>query len=64
MAKVYKLITKLSRQVPVSHRGDLHKIEFLKNATVGYACSREPLDHVVTHNLSFQMFYSELRAKL
>lgn len=64
LAKVYRLITKLSRQVPASHRGDAHKIEFLRNATVGYTWSHEPLSRVATHGLSFQMLYGELEAAL
>ena len=35
LANVHKIIIKLSPQVPTSHRGDAHKIEFLKNAAVG-----------------------------
>lgn len=63
-AKVYKLINKLSRQVPALHRGDAHKIEFLRNAAVGYSWSREPLSRVATHHISFQMLYGELEAVL
>lgn len=64
LAKVNKLITKLSRHVPASHRGDSHKIEFLRNATVGFSWSREPLSRVATHSLTFQMLYGELEAAL
>eukprot|EP00171_Calliarthron_tuberculosum_P003360 IDg3360t1 len=35
LEKVYKLITNISPQVPQSHRGEAHKIEFLRNSTVG-----------------------------
>ena len=35
LAKVYKIIRKLSPQVPSAHRGNAHKIEFLKNAVLG-----------------------------
>lgn len=35
LGNVYKLITKLPNQVPLSHRGETHRIEFLRNATVG-----------------------------
>lgn len=64
LAKVYKLITKLSRQVPASYRGDAHKIEFLRNAAVGYPWSQEPLSRVATHGLSFQMLYGYLEPAL
>lgn len=43
LEKVYKLITKLSPQVPTSHGDEAHKIEFLRNATVGYSWATEPL---------------------
>lgn len=52
--KVYKLILKLSRQVPNSHRGGEHRIEFLRHAVIGYEWSREPLSCVTTHGISFQ----------
>lgn len=35
LKKFYKLITKLSPQVPMSHRSEAHNIGFLRNATVG-----------------------------
>lgn len=59
LAKVYKLILKLSRQVPASHRGDAHRIEFLRRAVIGYNWSREPLSRVATNDLSFQELYGE-----
>lgn len=64
LAKVYKLILKLSRQVPASHRGDAHKMEFLRGAVIGYSWSHEPLSRVATHGLSFQQLYGELEAAL
>lgn len=64
LMKVYKAILKLSRQVPVSHRGDAHRIEFLRRSVVGYNWSHEPLSRVATHNLSFQQVYGELEAAL
>lgn len=64
LAKVYKIILKLSRQVPTSHRGDAHRIEFLRKSVVGYDRSHEPLSWVATHNLSFQQVYGELEAAL
>ena len=38
LAKVYKIIAKLSSQVPTSHHGSAHEVEFLQNAVVG--CER------------------------
>ena len=59
-AKLYKIITKLSLQVPPSHRGNAHKIQFLRNAVVGCEWATEPLSRIATHNLSFQQLYGEL----
>lgn len=64
LEKVYKLIIKLSPQVPQSHRGEAHKTEFLRNATVGAAWATEPLSRIATHNLTFQEVYGELEAAL
>lgn len=52
--KVYKLILKLSRQVPTSHSGDAHRIEFLHRPVIRYEWSREPLSRVAKNGLPFQ----------
>lgn len=64
LEKVYKIVTKLSTQVPPAYRGETHKIEFLRNATVGYEWATQPLSRVATHNLSFQQLYGELEFQL
>lgn len=64
LAKVYHLITRMSRRCPQSHRGDAHKLEFLRKAVVGYSWSHEPLSRVATHQLTFQKLYGELEAPL
>lgn len=64
LEKTYKLITKLAPQVPRSHRGDAHKVEFLRNAVVGNSWATEPLSRIATHGLSFQQLYGELEAAL
>lgn len=64
LEKVYKIVTKLSSQVPSAYRGETHKIEFLRNATVGYDWATQPLSRVATHNLSFQQLYGELEFQL
>lgn len=35
LVKVYNLIIQQSRQVPVSHLGEEHRIEFLRRAVIG-----------------------------
>lgn len=57
---VCKRILTMSRQVPESHRGDPHKIEFLCNAVVGHQWAKEPLSRIATAGLSFQQLYAEL----
>lgn len=55
---VYKRILTLSRQVVESHGRDVHKIEFLREAVVGYDWSREPLSRIATASLTFQQLYA------
>ena len=62
LTKVYKVITRLSPQVPDSHRGDAHKIKFLRSAVIGSEWATEPLSRIVTHGLTFQQLYGELEA--
>ena len=62
LAKVYKTIIKLSPQVPISHRGNAHRIEFLRNAVVGYEWATEPLSRIGSQELLFQELYGELEA--
>lgn len=61
LAKVCKIIIKLSPQVPASHLGYAHKIEFLRNAFVGREWATEPLSRIATHNLSFEPLYGNLK---
>ena len=64
LPKIYLVITKLSRQGPLSHGGDAHKVEFLRKAVVGPSWSHEPLSRVATNSLTFQHLYRELEAAL
>ena len=64
LSKIYKVTTNLSRKGPISHRGDAHKVEFLRNAVVGSSLSHEPLSRVATHSLTIQQLYRELKAAL
>lgn len=60
LKKVYKMILNVSLQVPSSHRGDSHRIEFLCRAVIGYDWSHEPLSRVATNGLTFQKLYDEI----
>lgn len=60
--KEYKFILKLSIQVPISHKGDAHRIEFHRGAVIGAYWYREPLSRVATNDLNFKQLYGELEA--
>ena len=64
LSKVYKIIVKLSRQAPQAFRGDANKVEYLRNAVVGYHWAKEPLSRVGTMHLTFQQLHAELAASL
>ena len=62
LAKGHKTINKLSPQVPVSHRGNKDRIQFLRNAVLGYEWTAEPLSRIESQDLLFQQLYSEIEA--
>lgn len=62
LPKVYKTITKHSRQVFLPHRGAAHEIEYLRNAFIGYEWSTEPFSRIATRNLSFEYLFGDLEA--
>lgn len=62
LSKVYKAILKMSRQVPLPHRGDEHRVEFLRHALIGQSWARDPLARVATNALTFQQLYGELES--
>ena len=64
LSKVYQLIVKLARQAPQSFRGDVNKVEYLRNAVVGHGWAKEPLSRVGTMSLTFQQLHAELAASL
>ena len=48
----------------MSHRGNAHKIEFLRSAVFGYEWATELLSRIATHGFSFQQQYGELESAL
>ena len=62
LGKVYNAITKLGPQVPQSHRGESHRVEFLQTAVIGYDWAVQPLSRIATRRLSFQQLYGELES--
>lgn len=54
LVAVYTSIVKLAPHLPVTHRGDAHKLEFLRSAVVGRVWAVEPLSSIATNGLSFQ----------
>lgn len=64
LAKAYKTILNLSLQCPISHRGDAHKIVFLKQAMVGLNWSLKRLQRVASQQLTFQKLCAKPEAVL
>lgn len=64
LAKIYKTILKMSRQVPRTFQGDAHRIEFLRHAVIGFPWAHDPLSRIASHQLGFQQLYGELEAAL
>lgn len=64
LVSTYQLILRLAPQLPVSHRADPHKVDFLRSAVVGSAWATEPLSRVATRGLGFQQLYGQLEAAL
>ena len=60
LAKVHNVTNKLAHHAPSSHRGEAHKIEFLRQAVVGFGRSKDRLTRIATYNLSFEELYREL----
>ena len=48
----------------MTHRGNAHKIELVRNAVVEYEQVTETLSRIATHLLSFQQLYGELKSAL
>lgn len=59
LARVYKRILSMLRQVPESHRSVPHKNEFLRKAVTAHAWAGEPLGRIATAGLTFQQLYAE-----
>lgn len=62
ISKLYKVIFKLSRQVPISYDGDSHRLAFLRREFLGHPWAIGPLSRAITHTLSFQALYGELKS--
>lgn len=61
IAKVYKCILAISRQVPQFHRGDPHEIKFIRKVVIGHTWALGPLGRIATAGLTFQQLYAELQ---
>jgi len=64
LANVYTVITKLAPQLSPSHRGDAHKIDFLRGAVIGMEWALGPMGRIAADALSFQHLYNQLIASL
>ena len=64
LSKLYQVITKLEPQAPKSHRGNAHRVEFLRNAVIGSEWAKDPLSRIAPENLTFLELFSELESAL
>lgn len=64
LTHIYESITKLSPQLPEIHRGDGHKLVYLRSAVVGIPWTRLPIARLSTTPMDFQQLYDELKAAL
>jgi len=64
LTSVHQKISKLAPQLPPSHRGDAHKIDFLHHAVVGMPWAFQSLCRIATSGLSFSQLYDELSLAL
>lgn len=64
LAATYSLINKLAPRVPRHYHGDAFKVDFLKNAVLGYPWAMVPLRRALTDHLSYRQLYRELEVAL
>lgn len=64
LEKLYKMVTKLARQLQKAFLGGAHRVEFLRKSVVCYDWPTEPLSRIATHKLNFQQLYGELESAL
>lgn len=60
----YQKVLTGSKLLPPSHSDEVFRVEYLRDAVVGYDWTTEPLSRVSTHKLGFQKLYGELQAAL
>lgn len=64
LTSTYQAVLTGSKLLPPSHSGEVFRVEYLRDAVVGYDWATEPLSRVSTHKLGFQKLYGELQAAL
>lgn len=64
LTETYNAVMKTGKLLPDSHRGEAHRVEFLRRAVVGYEWATQPLSRISTHPLGFQALYGELQSAL
>lgn len=65
LCKLYRMITRSYPGISLPLIAEMRtKVEFPRNAMVGFGWSHEPLRRVGTHGISFQMLHGELKAAL
>lgn len=64
LMETYKTVAKVSKLLPTSHKGEAHRVNYLRGAVVGYSGATEPLSRIPTAQLGFQQLYVELQSAL
>lgn len=64
LTSTYQAVLNGSKLLPPSHSGEVFRVEYFRDAVVGYEWATEPLSRVSTHKLGFQKLYGELQAAL
>lgn len=64
LGNLHRTITKMAPQLPLTHRGDAYKVDFLRAAVIGAVWAIEPLGRIATCNLTYHSLYNELVAAL
>lgn len=63
LAKLYATIVKMSPQLPTSHRGDAHRMRFMRRTVFSRAWSHRALQRVASQGLSIQEIIRRARVR-
>lgn len=58
----YRTVAKVSKLLPSSHQGEVHRVYFLRGTDVGYSWASAPWSRIPTAREGFQKLYGELQS--